>query len=76
MTVILKYVFNAAISQGPSESIKEQMDMNTYDVVTLKLSPGQEKVIDLLPTSDAGIKFLCITSDVYSSEGNIESGDC
>ena len=49
MTVMLKYVFNAAISQGPSESIKEQMDMNTYDVVTLKLSPGQEKIIDLLP---------------------------
>ena len=72
MTVMLRYVFNAAISQGPSESIKEQMDMNTYDVVTLKLSPGQEKIIDLLPTSSAGIKFLCITSDVYSSEGNID----
>ena len=58
MTLMLKYVFNAAISQGPSESIKEQMDMNTYDVVTLKLSPGQEKIIDLLPTSAQGSNFF------------------
>ena len=46
--------------------------MNTYDVATLKLTPEQEKVIELLPGSSAGIKFLCITSDVYSSEGNTD----
>jgi hypothetical protein len=69
MTSTLRYIFNSAISQGPSESIKEQMEMNTYDVVTLKLSPGQAKEIQILPDSNTGIKFFCITSDVYSSDG-------
>ena len=69
MTGILKYIFNASIIQGPSESIKEQIEMNTNDVVNIKVQAGEEKEIALLPNSPAGIKFFCITSDLYSAQG-------
>ncbi len=45
MTGMLKYIFNASIIQCPSESIKEQIEMNTYDVVNIKLPAGKEKEI-------------------------------
>jgi hypothetical protein len=70
MTGTLKYIFNASISDGPSESVKEEIEMNTYDVVNIKVQAGEEKQIRLLPdnTPNLGIKFFCITSDLYSSE--------
>jgi len=66
----LKYTFNASIYQGPSESINEKLDMNTYDVVNIKITKG-DKVISLLPDSETGIKFFSITSDKYGTrKGN------
>ena len=63
---LLKYIFNASISGGPSESIKEEIWMNTYDVVTINVpNDGKLKIISLLPDS-SGIKFFMITSDKYS----------
>jgi len=77
MTVVLKYNFNASFNQGPSETIKEEMLMNTYDVVSIKLDSGQTKVIDILPpptdSDPKGINFFCITSDQYGEEGNTNS---
>jgi hypothetical protein len=62
---LLKYIFNAAISGGPSESIKEEIWMNTYDVVTINVPSGEEPKISLFPENTA-IKFFIITSDKYS----------
>jgi len=62
---LLKYIFNASISEGPSESIKEEIWMNTYDVITVKVSSGETETISLLPDSEE-IKFFIITSDKYS----------
>ena len=68
MTGILKYIFNISLSQGPSESINEEMELNTYDVVTIELKDGEEKAIVLLPDSNPRLKFICITSDKYSTK--------
>src|SRR5215208_6736773 len=68
MTGILKYIFNVSLFQGPSESINEEMKLNTYDVVTIELKDGEEKTIVLLPDSNPRIKFFCITSDQYSTK--------
>jgi|SRR5215207_9841672 len=67
---LLKYIFNASISGGPSESIKEEIWMNTYDVVTIKVPSGGKPKISILPESTA-IKFFIITSDTYSPKGAI-----
>jgi hypothetical protein len=67
---VLKYIFNASFSQGPSESINEELWMNTYDVITIKVDSGKEKKdISILPDK-AGIKFFCITSDQYGEKGD------
>src|SRR5215208_8200614 len=62
---LLKYIFNASISEGPSESIKEEIWMNTYDVITVKVPSGGTEKISILPDSKE-IKFFIITSDKYS----------
>jgi hypothetical protein len=63
---LLKDIFNASITQGPSESIKEEIWMNTYDVVTMKVPSGEVGTkISILPDGTA-IKFFIITSDKYS----------
>ena len=63
---LLKYIFNASISGGPSESIKEEIWMNTYDVVTINVpNESEPKIISILPETTA-IKFFIITSDKYS----------
>ena len=62
---LLKYIFNASISEGPSESIKEEIWMNTYDVITVKVPSGGTGKISILPDSEE-IKFFIITSDKYS----------
>jgi hypothetical protein len=69
MTTVLKYIFNASISQGPSKSIKEEIQMNTYDIVSIKVESGKEEKISFLPNSSAGIEFFIITSDIYSPKG-------
>ena len=55
---LLKYIFNASISGGPSESIKEEIWMNTYDVVTINVpNDGKPKIISLLPGSQGNKIF-------------------
>ena len=76
MTGMLQYIFNASIIQCPSQSIKEQMETNTNDVVNIKLPSGNENEIALLPNSTSGVKFFCITSGLYSAEGITYSGYC
>jgi hypothetical protein len=69
---LLKYIFNASLSEGPSESINDEIWMSTYDVVTLKVGKGEEKNdISVLPDG-AAVKFFCITSDQYGEKGNTD----
>ncbi|MGH9980750.1 MAG: hypothetical protein ACRD6U_04250, partial [Nitrososphaeraceae archaeon] len=68
-TGMLQYIVNTSIIQCPSQSIKEQMEMNTNDVVNIKLPSGNENELALLPNSTSGVKFFCITSRLYSAEG-------
>ena len=70
---VLKYIFNASFSQGPSESINDELWMNTYDVITIKVDSKKEKNdIAILPDKTE-IKFFCISSDQYGEKGNTDS---
>lgn len=66
MTTI-KVNIGAQIEKGPQISIAKDIAVNTYDKIDeIIIAPGQERTVNVQPSSKDQISFLLITSSLYT----------